>query len=356
MHNGQKNLLVVGLEDPEVYSVIARLLGRSSRYRATSILLALIPTGICIVGIILFRLRHRVHHRIGLAVVTQQRRYRFPGLILIIAGAIAFAYHYPFRVVEYDPYRDAGLAPHQALIDRVRELGGMTFWSMPEARDAGTHDTGYGTITIRTDPYPGDLLATRNYTGFGAIYEDNITFINAGNGWDRLLTQYCRGLRSTPAWGIGEAAYHEESYQHIGNVRTVFLVREKTQAEVEQALRSGRYYAMFRQTDAPPLHLEDFYITPSEDTTQAAGMGEELVTPDPPMIHVKIGGVPQQERLHVELIRSGERLYRAQDTSPFTLHYRDLSPIEKGSRTYYRLTLSSPSVSMVSNPIFVRSE
>jgi len=288
--------------------------------------------------------------------VVQEKRYLVSGLLVATTGAIAFAYHVPFKVHEYDPYHEADLVPHQKVINRVHKLGGMTFWSMPEARDFSTHSIGYGTITIRTDPYPDDLIATTGYTGFGAIYADNITFTDLGNGWDQILTQYCKGFRSAPVWGIGEAAYHEESAgKRIGDVQTVFLVRTKSQVEVEHALRSGNYYAMFKKTEAAPLRLSTFFITSEKDTAQIAGMGEELVTDAHPIVHVTVSGDSLSRPFRLDLIRSGELLYRTQAAPPYELAYRDPSPVILGKKNFYRIKISSPSTDIVSNPIFVRS-
>jgi hypothetical protein len=109
---------------------------------------------------------------------------------LILLAVLLLLNNFPARAFPFDPYRDAGVAPYQALIRYVAAGGGLTFWSLPEARDLHVLSRGPFRVTVRTEPYPEDLLATDGYTGFGGIYEDTTTFTDPGGGWDRRLQEF----------------------------------------------------------------------------------------------------------------------------------------------------------------------
>ena len=141
-------------------------------------------------------LKRRAAQRVGHAVVVVRRRRWLAGGFLCAVGALALARAWPFTGDPYPPYSGLGLAPHQALIDYVDRLGGVTVWSLPEARDSGEQWFGPVHVAWQTDPYPDDLLRTFRYTAFGAIYEDTTRFDLGGGGWDQLLRQYAAGERS----------------------------------------------------------------------------------------------------------------------------------------------------------------
>src|SRR5439155_444220 len=198
-HNTQKNLLVFGLarEALEALPVTGNMAAGGF---AWTVALDLVPGLLLIPGALLLVAKRRAVQRVGHAVVLVRRRRWLPGGFLCAVGALALARAWPFTVDPYPPYSDLGLAPHQALIDYIDRLGGVTVWSLPEARDSGEQWLGPIRVAWQTDPYPDDLLRTFRYTAFGAVYEDTTRFDLGGGGWDQLLRQYAAGERSRPAW------------------------------------------------------------------------------------------------------------------------------------------------------------
>jgi hypothetical protein len=141
-------------------------------------------------------------------------------VLCLAAGVLLLANNYPFRPSGVSPYdATAGLAPHQNVIDFVAARGGISVWSLPEARDHQVVTVAGLRATIRTEPYPSDLLRTDRFTAFGGIYEDTTTFTEPGQGWDQLLLEFLHGRRIAPAWAVGEAAYHFEG--QAGNASDV---------------------------------------------------------------------------------------------------------------------------------------
>jgi len=179
--------------------------------------------------------------QLGRSVVVVRRRAWLPGLLLCAVGVTAVVRAWPFTHPAHSAWADAGSAPYQDLIDYVERAGGVSVWSLPEARDDGEQAVGPVRVTWTTEPYPDDLLKTFRYTAFGAIYEDTTRVERPGDGWDRLLGEYAAGQRTRVPWVLGEAAFHEQSAgKRVGLVQTVFLVRERSEAGVLQALRAGR--------------------------------------------------------------------------------------------------------------------
>ncbi|MGH7408687.1 MAG: hypothetical protein ACREKF_11865, partial [Candidatus Methylomirabilales bacterium] len=258
LHNTQKNLLVVGLDLPALRGlpVAGNTEGVPIRWGLSAAAL---------VGAVLLATAG-VH-------LTVSRR-RLPGLALILLGVLLVLNNFPARAFPFDPYRDAGLAPHQALIRNAADAGGLVFWSLPEARDLHTLTRGPFRITVRTDPYPEDLLATDGYAGFGGIYEDTTTFTDPGGEWDRRLQEFALGQRGTPGWAVGEAGFHFEGQagKSLVNVVTVLWVRERSGAGVIEALRTGRAVAI-QGVAAYRLSLDRFDVSARG---RIAGIGETV--------------------------------------------------------------------------------
>ena len=132
----------------------------------------------------------------------------------------------------------------------------MTVWSLPEVQDSSEEWFGPLRVSRRTDPYPEDLMRTFRYTAFGAVYEDSTRFELPGGGWDQLLRQYAAGERSRPAWAVGESAFHNAmAGKSVGGVQTVFLVSERSERAVLDAMKRGRMYALLRGPE-PGLALD----------------------------------------------------------------------------------------------------
>jgi hypothetical protein len=350
LHNTQKNLLVFGVSDPAALRSLP-VVGNpyARRYGWQSVLDAL-PTLLLVPGIALL-LTKRVHRqRIGRAIVLIRRRHWLLGSGLVLLGAVAFVRAWPFTVDAYPPWRDFGVVPHQELIDHVDRLGGTTVWSFPEAWDEGRRSIAGVKVSWRTEPYPDDLLRTFRYTAFAALYEQTTRFIQPGGGWDRLLVEYAAGERSRPAWGVGESGFHGEGGERLGAIQTVFLVRDRSEAALLDALKRGHMYALQRVPDAS-LVLADWSVVAGD----AVAVSGETVRPAPGTpIEVRIAVEatgPGVEGVRVTLVRNGAVLNGWSGDTGVRATHRE---IFEGQPLVFRIdTRARVPHRLVSNPIFV---
>jgi hypothetical protein len=356
MHDTQKNLLALGLYHPEDYRELPAVGNYGAARWSLWSLWLLSPFLLAIPGVWLIR-THRQHViQLQHFRITERRRMILPGLLCLGIGLALLANNYPFRSNPASPYDPtAGLKPHQDVIDFVNARNGIAVWSLPEARDhqevsvAGFH------ATIHTDPYPDDLLRTDRFTAFGGLYEDTTIFGDPGQGWDRLLLDYLNGHRATPAWAIGESAYHSEKQagKWLGAVQTVLLAERNDPPSLLAALRAGRAYALLR-TREESLKLVKFQAIPSG--LPPAEMGDRLAlrAGDRPEVQAAVetaGGRPLS--IEVRLIRSGKVVHSIRGDTPVTLRWTE-PPLPPGSKLYYRLDVRGPGGNQIlSNPIFV---
>jgi hypothetical protein len=351
LHNTQKNLLVFGVDDPAALRALPVVGNPHTRRYGWQSLVDAVPALLLVPGIALL-LTKRVHRqRVGRAIVLVRRRHWVLGGALALIGAVAVVRAWPFTVDPYPPWRDFGVAPHQELIDHVDRLGGAAIWSFPEAWDEGRRSVGGVKVAWRTDPYPDDLLRTFRYTAFAAIYEHTTRFIQPGGGWDRLLVEYAAGERSRPAWGVGESGFHGTAGgKRLGAIQTVFLVRDRSESALLDALRRGRLYALQRVPEAS-LVLTDWSVA----AANAVAVSGETLRPAPGTpIEVRIAvdaTGPGADEVRVTLVRNGTVLNGwAGETSVRAVHREifDGQPlvfrIDARGRVPHRL---------VANPIFV---
>lgn len=350
VHETQKNLLVFGVTDPAALRALP-VTGNAGAGRFDgSVLLDLLPALLVVPGALLLATKRRTLARVGRSVVVVRRRRWVAGGALLAVGATALV-RGPFTVDRYPPYHDFGLEPHQALIDYVDRLGGVTVWSLPEARDAGEQWVGPVRVAWRTEPYADDLLRTARYTAFGAVYEDTTRVELPGGGWDRLLAQYASGGRSRPVWAVGESGFHDLSAgKSLGPVQTVFLVAERSERGVLEAMKRGRMYALQR-TAAGGLALAQFAV---RDAERVAVSGETLAVPAGAPVEVVVGvdtldGSARDVR--VTLVRNGTVAGAWTGTTPFRQVHRE---VFDGASAFYRLDVRGPG-RLLSNPIFVRT-
>jgi len=351
VHDVQKNLLVFGLTDPRALAalpVIGNVHGGT--YTLQSVLDAL-PALLVVPGVVLLARRRAVRKRIGRgAVVVLRRRAWGPGFVLCAVGVAAFVRGWPFTSGGVMA-GDVGAAPYQALIDYVDRAGGVTVWSLPEARDVGEQYVGPVRVGWLTQPYADDLLRTFRYTGFGSVYEDTSTFEQPGGGWDRLLGEYARGERSRPAWALAESAFHGHTAgKQVGPIQTVFLVAEKSEAGVLDALRRGRMYAVQRTRELG-FDLTDFSAT-ADGVTVA--MGETLQAPAGTPFEVVAtveasdGG---RHDVRVSLVRNGRLEVLERGATPLRVVRRETAD---GAPVVLRVEARGARQRTLSNPIFVR--
>ncbi|MBI4536535.1 MAG: hypothetical protein HY712_01105 [candidate division NC10 bacterium] len=357
MHDGQKNILVVGLQRPEDYQRLP-VIGNpgAARWGWQSPVLLLLPVLLLSLGAWLFtHRRQRVVHFQRFRVVQRRRRV-IPAFACSAAGIFFFLNNYPFQVQALSPYNASqGVRPHQSVIDYVAQHGGLTVWSLPEARDYQVVQVAGLKATIRTEPYAEDLLRTEGFTAFGGVYEDTTTFTNPGGGWDHLLLEYLAGRRKTPAWALGEAAYHREGQagKRFGEVQTVILERRKDATSLLEAFKAGRMYAL-RRTGEAGLALDQFQVSASGEAAAEAGGRLTARRGSLPLVRAVVRATTSAPmQVEVRLMRSGATVHSVKGETPLTITWQDAA-LQPSGRTYYRLEVQGPGGHQIlSNPIFV---
>ena len=351
LRDTQKNLLVFGLGDPATLAALPVVGNGAPGHYSLQSLVDAAPVLLAIPGGLLLLVTRRRHRLIGGGTLVVAQRRWVPGLILCAIAAATLVRGWPFTHGAYSPYEDPGTAAHQAVIDFVEQHGGAAVWSFPEARDAGAQRVGPVRVTWATEPYPDDLLRTFRYTAFGAVYEDTTRLERAGGGWDRLLGQYAAGERSRPAWGLGESGFHDSSVgKRLGRVQTVFLVRERSEAGILEALRQGRLYARHR-TPQTALTLAEFGVGSAEAT---AVSGETLrPAPGAPLsitVALDASGAAATD-LKVVLIKDGLIAEAWAGATPFRAAHRQTWD---GRPAVFRVEARGAGGRLLSSPIFVR--
>ncbi|MCX5841213.1 MAG: hypothetical protein NTY16_07145 [Deltaproteobacteria bacterium] len=335
-HDHEKRILTIGMENPSDYEGLPMLHNSHS---------------------IQF-LHHDLPGMILLfaAVLSAVVMIYFPGIlritgIIVLTLAVLFIINSnPFRNSPYDPYHgDQGMAPYQLLVDYVNARSGMTFWNYPETK-SGVRKM--GPIQVSTRPYPEVLLDSRGYTGFSALYGENIRITEPGGVWDMVLKEYCQGFRDRPAWGIATADFHREGEggEKLGNYQTVFYVKEKKITEVLEALRNGRMYAA--QGKFPQIFRMDEFSLSSADGKVKGISGDEVAISEKPHIKIVLSSEkPVTGQVKVRLIRGGEVIKMTEGALPLQIEHED-DDIKPGEKTYYRMDMHGAGT-IVSNPIFM---
>jgi len=352
VHNLQKNILVFGITDPAALRTLpAPGNAQAGEYTVQSVADAL-PVLLLIPGVAALLRRRPVRRRLGRgAVVVVRQRGWLPGTVLCVIGAAALVRGWPFTTDRYPTWQDAGVAPYQLLIDRVEQLGGVSMWSFPEARDIGEQQYGPVRVGWLTEPYADDLLKTFRYTAFGAVYEDTSTFERPGGGWDRVLGEYVRGERSRPAWAVAESGFHGlTAGKQVGPLQTVFLVESRTEAGVLDALRRGRMYAVQRTRELG-FDLAQFAVTAGG---ASAGAGETLKVPAGTPIELSVAVEASDGRSHdvrLAVVANGRPVALERGGTPFRTVYRTTTD---GTPLVLRVEARGSQQRVLSNPIFVR--
>ena len=279
--------------------------------------------------------------------------YRKITVPLMLLFALMTLNNHPFQSSPFDPYHgDRGMEPYQNLIDFATSKGALVFWNHMET-DSGISQK--GATVLETLPYPDDLLKTRNYTGFQAVGDKPIRQTEPGQQWDQVLMQYLNGNREHPVWGFGGNDYfcEDQKGDRLGSVRTIFLVRERNNDTVLDAMKNGRMYAV-RQADANRLSLDEFVVRDQKVGNQVT-MGQELVATDFPAIKLKLRSVQGGNKTaQIQIIRNGSLVKVETVSLPYELTWRDVGVDRKGP-VYYRIKAQVSSEDhLVSNPIFVK--
>ena len=340
-HEHEKRLLAVGLDRPADYEDMPVLHNRPSmRYLKPRLPMLLFFFGAMLLGVY---------------IATWGRWYRWAGIGIVVLALLMMANTAPFRSSPYDQYMgDLGISPYQLYIDYVNDRGGMTFWNYPETR-SGVRKM--GPISVDTPPYPAALLHARDYTGFAAVYGDTVTLTEPGREWDQVLNQFCNGARSRPVWAIATADFHEDggAGEHLGNFPTVFLVREKTRAELLSAIRAGRMYAV-RGRYPQRLVLGEFRVSGVGEDAQGT-LGETVEVTGAPQIRVAMSlKEAGSGTVSVRIIRGGQVAASFEATLPFEKSIIDTG-CPRGEKTFYRLMAQGRGVGkLVTNPVFITAK
>jgi hypothetical protein len=334
VHEYDRRILIVNFNKPEDYAFIPnphnKLSLKHTKERLPGLVIFVIP---------LF---------IGFILTKWKGFYRWMGIFLIIFSVLAIMDYNPFRSSRFSSYEgDQGIAPFQELIDYVNKRGGLSFWNYPEQR-SGIRK--YGPISVNTPPYPQVLHQSRDYTGFAAIYGENVTVTDPGEEWDRVLNEYCRGVRLKPAWGISTADFHRDghSVRRLGAYPTTFLVREISKRGVLDAMEKGRMYCSLGKGKVWPK-LDYFNVL--GNAGEKAFMGETLTTSRYPVIKFRVSyDTKKPTPVNILLIRGGTLLHTFKGVSPMEIEYTD-EKAPPNKKIYYRLIDAKKH--LTSNPIFV---
>lgn len=335
-NNYRKELLLVGMPSAEDYRGLPLLHSEfSTRYTRKMLPRSLI----FLAGLVL-----------AVYLVMHKGVIKIIGVIIIILSMGMLVNYHPFKSSLFDPYHgDQGIKPFQELIDYVKERNGHVFWLHPESNYA-VNGVQLGPATLITKHYPDDLIASKGYTGFEAIYGDNITATDPGKHWDQVLSAYCRGDRDRPVWGISGADFHGGGNENIDTFQTIFLVRHKTTEAILEALSEGRFYAVLKGNTR--LALDQFQVRDNK-TGNAVILGQELDLQGYPLVEGRLSASDGSRRMvNVSVIRGGEIVESFKGETPLEFHFVDQD--QRAGKTFYRLDVRGRGVGrLLSNPIFV---
>ena len=334
----RKELLLIGLSDPDDYHGLPRLHGGySTRYVRD-----LMPRFILFLVVLL----------LSIYFLFQKGKFRTGGIVLALLSIALMINHHPFKSSRFDPYHgDQGTAPFQEVIDYVKNRGGQVFWAHPES-NYSKNGVQMGPIKMLTEPYPDALIDSRHYTGFAAIYGDSASAADAGMHWDQILMEYCRGRRDQPVWAIAGSDFHqEEKGVELDTFQTIFLVDANRSQDVLHALERGRIYAVRKSKDSR-LSLDQFKIK-DNSSGNAAIMGEEIILNGTPIVAGQISTLDQSRQdIKVSIIRDGKPKWTFEGQTPLDFHLVDQDGWN--GKAFYRLDVKSKSGGyLLSNPIFV---
>jgi hypothetical protein len=337
-HDFRKEVLIVGMSNPDDYCDLPLLHGRlSTRYVKD-----LLP------GFLIFL----AAFFLSIYLISQKGKIGIGGVLIAVLSLAMMVNHHPFKSSRFDPYHgDQGEAPFQDVIDYARSRGGMVFWAHPES-NYSKNGVEMGPVKLMTEHYPDALIQSENYTGFAAIYGDSITATKAGMHWDRVLMDYCRGNRAKPVWGIAGSDFHAAKDDvDLDTFQTVFLVENRGREEVLTALERGRIYAV-RKTAGFRLALDQFQIKDVPKGHKAI-MGEELHIDGSPVVEGRLSATDGGHHpVAVSIIRGGKLVWSFDGETPLNFNFVDSEPWT--GKTFYRLDAGGKAAGqLLSNPIFV---
>lgn len=350
---GNEHILVLGLENPSDYEDLPSVGNGFPGVYSIEGFFKLWPVSFFLLGWCLISLSKKpfsMKHGHS----SSKEPGKVLGIICFFVGAVFFVNNFPFKTPLYDQYHgEQGVGPYQYLIDHANHNGALTFWAHPEVEKAMEQDG----INIISASYEEDLLNTFDYTGI-AVFSEGMRHVGPPGGiWDKLLLQYCAGMRERPVWVIGEVDYKGHGFS-IDETQTVFLLKKKSNEEILYALATGKMYAAMG--DANMLSLNSFVVEDSK-SGKLAFMGDEIVLTGKPRIRIVItvdkthkSSAYKKRSFNIDLIRNGTVIKTFEANDSIDIAYDDdyYNPDEK---IYYRLAVDTSYLfrGIVTNPIFV---
>lgn len=395
LHNWHKHMLITGLKDSKDYENLPLVSSSNAGEYSWKSIFLFWPIGLFAVGCWLLAKKRQRQILFGQQVFLVHSRFpRLVGTLFVLAGLIFLVNNYPYKYFPYDQYHgDKGVGPYQNLIQYVNAKGGVIFWAHPEAPNWEKPQEING-ITLQTPTYAGDLLKTKDYTGYAILYEGFKKVGTPGGIWDQILKQYCNGIREKPVWALGELDYKAEGYlgTYLDSIQNILLIptnlHESKQVsrmnpvrnfqsntlmkiplrknqnsskisngvntntkEVLDCLQKGRFYVL-QKAKSDILRLEGFRV---EAEGKEVTIGEEISYSKPPKIKIEIKIKNELAKVltpvRIKLIRGGEIIKIFEENFPINIEYIDYD-LPTG-KTYYRLEISGADCGIITNPIFV---
>jgi hypothetical protein len=350
-----KHILVFGLLRPQDYKDLPVLPNTALFNKFTpKHLLLFWPILIFFLGVVFLRKKEFSYKDDnGRVFDSYSFKWRAAGWSVIALGLLFLFNNLVSPLLEFDQYSDFGAAPYQMLIDYCNKKGALTFWAHPEAKNISRKDD----IRIETWAHIDDLWKTKDYTGYSIFYEGYKEVGKPGGEWDYLLSAYCEGKRSRPAWAIAGLAFDHGTVGDFNNaldgLQVYLLLDVLNTRSVLDALRRGRVYVS-RGTEKNTLFLEQFTVNDSV-TGKTANVCEEIEVTGPPVIHIKgrfASLEVSQPQAQVKLVRNGKVIKIFESNTPLDITYEDGEA--PGGRSFYRIEIRSGSQLVIANPIFVK--
>ena len=348
MHDAQRNLLIIGLQNAEDYAGLPARGNAGSFVWDSRSLINGFPLLLIMAAGWLWMARIRETRR--------SIRRSLAAMVLIVSMGLMLQ-AWPVKSPIFSSYdAQVGYQPYQALIDHAIRQGALVFWSMPESRDFSQHSFGpLGTVTIQTEPHPEALILTHGYTGFGGLYQDTRHMIAPGGLWDQLLSTRATDDRGPGFTVIGEVAFHgtSDAGKDLDRVYTMIQSSDRTAVSILSALRAGRVYAVSRADRNILLRLDEFSVSQGGESV---GMGDTIKNNQDHDMIVHIGVSTVDEQPHsatVRLIRSGRIIKQLEGLTPLRMEVVDReAPL--GEQVVYRVDVIGNSGELLTNPIYVR--
>ena len=352
LHDDHRHMLVLGLDKMADIRGLPVIANRSALAQKNKGPLFLAWTlALLFSGVFMFLKSNRKDFRNSLEQAAC-RRFRILGIFLVFVGALFFINDYPFYPRLFDQYHgDRGTLPYQNLIDYVTGRGGLIFWAHPEA----AYRLKAGRVLIETEDDVRDFSGTRDYSGFGILYE-GYKQIGCPQGlWDKALTEYLYGERKKPVWAVGMHEYDASGdlRSRCRDLRNIVLVDKYDREGLLEALNKGRLYVL-RGSNSAKFRMKNFSVS-DRGQTHSATYGQTLtLSSGVPEINIKSNAQLFGTNVTIKLLRNGEEIKEFVESVPFSINYPDASNKEEIS--YYRVEINGPGLHVITNPVFVKKK